>query len=423
MRAFDIPAINNEFEVLAQQLGIADDNDQERSQIEVLGEQDGISSFKYRDEKYLVARMGRLPGAATAVEFNSGWYAVQKGEGASLYQAARDALNKLIQESGVKAGRMYLVFDIAMLGVAHASFARGPAPRIKPSEYLVTVNVSESKSEELSVMAAAINAVNELNRRIALAPSERGLPDMKGLMFSCDGAAVAMAPYDEKILGFAQRGETIINPMLSPNRAYEVDPIKAYGFKELDDGQAGRILVRPHEDGGHLRLSLANNGFIIDRYDAGNQKIAYVFSSKLPDSELGAWMSRMPEGFLVHREEWRRAFERLIELEPESHRPDQDEKGFWRHELRALDFAYGELDSLRGVQLQPDSDWSERLPHDFLSHRGSWRSAFERLIELEPDADEKGRWEQHLEYLDAGYGQLDEVLAVYQPELPSPGCP
>ncbi|MGG2621653.1 hypothetical protein [Pseudomonas aeruginosa] len=77
MPAFDVPAIDNEFEVLAQRLGIADDNDQERSKIEDLGEQEGIRKFHYHGEVYFVARKGHLPGVATAVEFNSNWYAIR----------------------------------------------------------------------------------------------------------------------------------------------------------------------------------------------------------------------------------------------------------------------------------------------------------------------------------------------------------
>lgn len=80
---FNIPAINNQFEVLAKNLGIADDNDQERSKIEALGEQDGIHKFKYGSEVYSVARMALLPGVKAASEFNGSWYAIRKDESAS----------------------------------------------------------------------------------------------------------------------------------------------------------------------------------------------------------------------------------------------------------------------------------------------------------------------------------------------------
>lgn len=76
---FSIEAINNEFEVLAVFLGIADDNDHERSQIKVLGMQDRIHKFQYNGELFSVARKDMLPGVAAAREFNSNWYAVQKG--------------------------------------------------------------------------------------------------------------------------------------------------------------------------------------------------------------------------------------------------------------------------------------------------------------------------------------------------------
>lgn len=76
----DVQAINNEFEVLAIHLGIADDNDNERSKIEVLGNQDGICQFKYNGELYCVARKQLLNDVKTVYEFNSNWYAIQKDE-------------------------------------------------------------------------------------------------------------------------------------------------------------------------------------------------------------------------------------------------------------------------------------------------------------------------------------------------------
>ena len=77
---FEVQAINTAFEVLATFLGIADDNDQERSQIEVHGKQDGICKFKHNGELYSVARMQLLTGVKTAFEFNSNWYAIQRLE-------------------------------------------------------------------------------------------------------------------------------------------------------------------------------------------------------------------------------------------------------------------------------------------------------------------------------------------------------
>lgn len=138
-------------------------------------------------------------------------------------------------------------------------------------------------------------------------------------------------------------------------------------------------------------------------------------------SESGAatWIAKLPHDFLSHRNTWRQAFARLIELEPESGRPDSDEKGFWKHELRAFDFAYSELDALQANLQQADEPWAHHLPHDFLSHRDSWRRAFERLIELEPetglpDRDEKGFWQHELRALDLAYQQLDELLVDQQ---------
>ena len=137
------------------------------------------------------------------------------------------------------------------------------------------------------------------------------------------------------------------------------------------------------------------------------------------EPEMNSWMAMLPHDFLSHRNTWRQGFERLIELEPESGRPDADKKGFWKHELRAFDFAYQELDALAQVQQQDDAPWADRLPHDFLSHRLSWRQAFERLIELEPasgrpDSDEKGFWKHELHAFDFAYQQLDSLLAELQ---------
>ena len=76
-------------------------------------------------------------------------------------------------------------------------------------------------------------------------------------------------------------------------------------------------------------------------------------------SESGAttWIAKLPHDFLSHRSTWRQAFARLIELEPESGRPDSDEKGFWKHELRAFDLAYRgckpETQKFPSAQFQP----------------------------------------------------------------------
>lgn len=346
-----------------------------------------------------------------------------------LYHAAREALARLVQEAHIKAGKACLVFDVdrskASPGprVTHASFATDASLQLGTTEYLVHVEVPESKSVGLAVMAAAINAVNELNWITDLSAEERGVPSTKGLMYLYGHDRIHLEPYSEDVLGFVHEGRFIINPLLSPDRSTGVDPVNAYGFSEVPAKAGdGRILERRHEGGGKLRLAIAKNGFAIDRYDDSNRRIASAFSSELPDTELGAWMERMPESFRIHRDTWRLGFERLIKLEPESHRPDQDEKGFWRHELRAFDFAYSELDLLSGVQLQPDSDWAERLPHDFLSHRGSWRSAMQRLVELESSPDEKEFWQGQLQALDTAYAQLDEVLAAIEPQPMAPEC-
>lgn len=38
--------------------------------------------------------------------------------------------------------------------------------------------------------------------------------------------------------------------------------------------------------------------------------------------------------------------DRLIELEPESHEPDMDEKSYWIHERKAMLDMYADLDRL-----------------------------------------------------------------------------
>lgn len=74
---FEIPAINNEFEVLAKVLAISDDNDHARTCVEKLGSVGGIHRFEHNGVLYSVAHTGKLPGVKTSVEFNSNWYAIQ----------------------------------------------------------------------------------------------------------------------------------------------------------------------------------------------------------------------------------------------------------------------------------------------------------------------------------------------------------
>lgn len=57
-------------------------------------------------------------------------------------------------------------------------------------------------------------------------------------------------------------------------------------------------------------------------------------------------VSVLPDNLLSHRNTWLQAMERLVELEPESCAPDEDEKGFWRHELEAMRDMYTDLDRL-----------------------------------------------------------------------------
>lgn len=110
---FDIPAINNEFEVLAKELGIAEDDDQERSKIEQIGERDGISSFKYRDDVYSVAKSNRMPDVKRAVSFNAGLYAIRKESMPGNAVATAQATEQ-IGEGGVLADAL-LQLDIGAL--------------------------------------------------------------------------------------------------------------------------------------------------------------------------------------------------------------------------------------------------------------------------------------------------------------------
>ena len=55
----------------------------------------------------------------------------------------------------------------------------------------------------------------------------------------------------------------------------------------------------------------------------------------------------LPDNLVSHRNTWLQAMERLIELEPESHSPDKDDKAFWRHEFNAMKEMYLDLDRLQ----------------------------------------------------------------------------
>lgn len=47
-----------------------------------------------------------------------------------------------------------------------------------------------------------------------------------------------------------------------------------------------------------------------------------------------------------------------------------------------------------------------KLPHDFKTHEHSWIGALERLIELEPDRDERLYWEHELKAMRNAYSVL-----------------
>lgn len=62
----------------------------------------------------------------------------------------------------------------------------------------------------------------------------------------------------------------------------------------------------------------------------------------------------LPDNLLSHQHSWLAAMERLVELEPESVAPDEDEKGFWRHELKAMRDMYMDLARLTSNTNEPD---------------------------------------------------------------------
>lgn len=47
-----------------------------------------------------------------------------------------------------------------------------------------------------------------------------------------------------------------------------------------------------------------------------------------------------------------------------------------------------------------------KLPHDFKTHEHSWIGALERLIEIEPDRDERIYWEHELKAMRNAYSVL-----------------
>ena len=56
----------------------------------------------------------------------------------------------------------------------------------------------------------------------------------------------------------------------------------------------------------------------------------------------------LPDNLESHRRSWISAMERLIELEPEYlGMTGEDERGFWRHELKAMLDMYADLDRMK----------------------------------------------------------------------------
>lgn len=65
----------------------------------------------------------------------------------------------------------------------------------------------------------------------------------------------------------------------------------------------------------------------------------------------------LPHDIITHKHGWRAAIARAAELEPKSHAPDEDEKGYWQHELAAYDKMHAELTGMiaQGYRFNRDS--------------------------------------------------------------------
>jgi hypothetical protein len=61
-------------------------------------------------------------------------------------------------------------------------------------------------------------------------------------------------------------------------------------------------------------------------------------------------VSVLPDNLLSHRSSWLDAMDRLVELEPISHEPDSDDKGFWEHERKAMHDMYDCLDKVKEMK-------------------------------------------------------------------------
>lgn len=61
------------------------------------------------------------------------------------------------------------------------------------------------------------------------------------------------------------------------------------------------------------------------------------------NTETNAVSQHIPANFTTHRSAWRKAIELAIKNAPVSSAPDEDEKGYWEHELAAFDRAFTRL--------------------------------------------------------------------------------
>lgn len=100
------------------------------------------------------------------------------------------------------------------------------------------------------------------------------------------------AAYDPALLAFVHEGVEIRNPYLSPGGRFEVDPVLAYGFKEVWTGGDCKALDLALPDGSVLRLTDEDGlripepgeweGAIIGRLSSDHEEIAWCVLGEVP---------------------------------------------------------------------------------------------------------------------------------------------
>lgn len=170
------------------------------------------------------------------------------------------------------------------------------------------------------------------------------------------------------------------------SRRDQLEQAFAEGTQVLADLEACRVMVQMLEDGEWAEHCA--KGPISDRLEVQITKLineAHAAADKVPmqprtcDAVLSAALAKaddpeltdqqvldnaafikskvFPHDLFTHRNAWRQAFERLIELEPAVPFGEEDMLGYWKHELAAMDHMYRELAGLvrSGInQMDPD---------------------------------------------------------------------